>query len=120
MNVEAGRKHRSDQLDLSSQPQAWLPAVDACLGPAAGTTDRSAKRISIVPNARWWPPPVRAGPGWRVLCSGRERGGAMQIIEGNLRVAASDVANFLACQELTQLDRADQGHPGRMAVSMAI
>ena len=28
MNVEAGRKHRSDQLDLSSQPQAWLPAVD--------------------------------------------------------------------------------------------
>jgi hypothetical protein len=60
MNVEAGRKHRSDQLDLSSQPQAWLPAVDACLGPAAGTTDRSAKRISIVPNARWWPPPVHA------------------------------------------------------------
>jgi len=28
----------------------------------------------------------------------------MKIIEGNLRVAASDVANFLACQELTQLD----------------
>ena len=28
----------------------------------------------------------------------------MKIIEGQLRVAASDVANFLACQELTQLD----------------
>ena len=28
----------------------------------------------------------------------------MKIIEGKLRVAASDVANFLACQELTQLD----------------
>ena len=28
----------------------------------------------------------------------------MKIIEGRLRVAASDVANFLACQELTQLD----------------
>jgi predicted RecB family nuclease len=43
---------------------------------------------------------VHAGAGWRVLCSG----GAMKIIEGTLRVAASDVANFLACQELTQLD----------------
>ena len=31
-------------------------------------------------------------------------GGAMKVIEGTLRVAASDVANFLACQELTQLD----------------
>jgi uncharacterized protein len=28
----------------------------------------------------------------------------MKVIEGTLRVAASDVANFLACQELTQLD----------------
>jgi predicted RecB family nuclease len=28
----------------------------------------------------------------------------MKIIEGGLRVAASDVANFLACQQLTQLD----------------
>jgi hypothetical protein len=28
----------------------------------------------------------------------------MKIIEGQLRVAASDVANFLACQKLTQLD----------------
>jgi hypothetical protein len=28
----------------------------------------------------------------------------MKIIEGNLRVAASDVASFLACQELMQLD----------------
>ena len=28
----------------------------------------------------------------------------MKINEGTLRVAASDVANFLACQELTQLD----------------
>jgi predicted RecB family nuclease len=28
----------------------------------------------------------------------------MKIIEGGVRVAASDVANFLACQELTQLD----------------
>ena len=28
----------------------------------------------------------------------------MKIIEGRLRVAASDVANFLACQQLTQLD----------------
>ena len=28
----------------------------------------------------------------------------MKIIEGRVRVAASDVANFLACQELTQLD----------------
>ena len=34
----------------------------------------------------------------------------MRIIEGGLRVAASDVANFLACQQLTQLDlRAAQG-----------
>ena len=28
----------------------------------------------------------------------------MRIVEGRVRVAASDVANFLACQELTQLD----------------
>jgi hypothetical protein len=28
----------------------------------------------------------------------------MKITEGQLRVAASDVANFLACQQLTQLD----------------
>jgi hypothetical protein len=28
----------------------------------------------------------------------------MKIIEGGVRVAASDVANFLACQQLTQLD----------------
>ena len=36
----------------------------------------------------------------------------MRIIEGGLRVAASDVANFLACQQLTQLDlRAAQGTP---------
>src|SRR5579864_8174049 len=28
----------------------------------------------------------------------------MKIIEGRLRVSASDVANFLACQQLTQLD----------------
>ena len=28
----------------------------------------------------------------------------MKIIEGRVRVAASDVANFLACQHLTQLD----------------
>jgi uncharacterized protein len=28
----------------------------------------------------------------------------MKIIEGRMRVAASDVANFLACQQLTQLD----------------
>ena len=28
----------------------------------------------------------------------------MKIIEGRVRVAASDVANFLACQQLTQLD----------------
>ena len=28
----------------------------------------------------------------------------MKITEGRLRVAASDVANFLACQQLTQLD----------------
>ncbi len=28
----------------------------------------------------------------------------MKIVEGRVRVAASDVANFLACQELTQLD----------------
>jgi hypothetical protein len=27
----------------------------------------------------------------------------MKIIEGRVRVAASDVANFLACQQLTQL-----------------
>src|SRR5580693_293628 len=34
----------------------------------------------------------------------------MRIIEGRVRVAASDVANFLACQELTQLDlRAARG-----------
>jgi predicted RecB family nuclease len=34
----------------------------------------------------------------------------MKIIEGRVRVAASDVANFLACQELTQLDlRAARG-----------
>ena len=30
----------------------------------------------------------------------------MKIVEGRLRVAASDVANFLACQQLTQLDLA--------------
>jgi hypothetical protein len=28
----------------------------------------------------------------------------MKIVEGRVRVAASDVANFLACQDLTQLD----------------
>ena len=28
----------------------------------------------------------------------------MKLIEGRLRVSASDVANFLACQQLTQLD----------------
>ena len=28
----------------------------------------------------------------------------MKIVQGRLRVAASDVANFLACQQLTQLD----------------
>lgn len=28
----------------------------------------------------------------------------MKIVEGRVRVAASDVANFLACQELTRLD----------------
>ncbi|MGH3124500.1 MAG: hypothetical protein ACRDND_26235, partial [Streptosporangiaceae bacterium] len=28
----------------------------------------------------------------------------MKIIEGRVRIAASDVANFLACQQLTQLD----------------
>src|SRR5580693_736358 len=39
-------------------------------------------------------------PGW----PGVERGGPMKIVEGRVRVAASDVANFLACQELTQLD----------------
>ena len=34
----------------------------------------------------------------------------MRIVEGRGRVAASDVANFLACQELTQLDlRAARG-----------
>jgi len=34
----------------------------------------------------------------------------MKIIEGRVRVSASDVANFLACQELTQLDlRAARG-----------
>ena len=33
-----------------------------------------------------------------------ERGGAMEIVESRLRVSASDVANFLACQQLTQLD----------------
>src|ERR1700722_1011516 len=34
----------------------------------------------------------------------------MRIVEGRVRVAASDVANFLACQELTQLDlRAARG-----------
>src|SRR5579871_4886321 len=41
------------------------------------------------------------------LCrqAGRGRaGGPMKIIDGRVRVAASDVANFLACQELTQLD----------------
>src|SRR5580658_6653576 len=31
-------------------------------------------------------------------------GGSMKIVEGRVRGAASDVANFLACQELTQLD----------------
>jgi len=33
-----------------------------------------------------------------------ERGGSMKITKGRVRVAASDVANFLACQQLTQLD----------------
>jgi len=28
----------------------------------------------------------------------------MRIVEGRVRVAASDVANFLACQHLTRLD----------------
>jgi len=28
----------------------------------------------------------------------------MRIIEGRLRLSASDVANFLVCQQLTQLD----------------
>jgi len=28
----------------------------------------------------------------------------MKITEGRLRLSASDVANFLACQQLTQLD----------------
>jgi hypothetical protein len=42
----------------------------------------------------------------------------MKIIERRVRLAASDVANFLACRRLTQLDllraRGDSGsHPGR-------
>lgn len=44
--------------------------------------------------------------------AGRETGGwyrrslgiEMKIIEGRVRLAASDVANFLACRRLTQLD----------------
>ena len=39
-----------------------------------------------------------------MLCERAERGGPMKIVQGRLRVAASDVANFLACQQLTQLD----------------
>jgi hypothetical protein len=31
----------------------------------------------------------------------------MKIVEGRVRIAASDVANFLACQVLTQLDLRD-------------
>jgi len=34
----------------------------------------------------------------------------MKITEGRLRLSASDVANFLACQQLTQLRMA--GHSG--------
>src|SRR5271169_3914670 len=34
------------------RPTRRLPAVEAGPGPAAGTTDRSAKRFSVVPDAR--------------------------------------------------------------------
>jgi len=34
----------------------------------------------------------------------RSLGIQMMIIEGRVRLAASDVANFLACRRLTQLD----------------
>src|SRR5579864_8953711 len=44
---------------------------------------------------------ARDGTGPALLGGGRR---AMKIIEGRLRVSASDVANFLACQQLTQLD----------------
>jgi len=44
----------------------------------------------------------------------------MRIIEGRLRVAASDVANFLACQQLTQLDlQAAAGRVGRLTARAA-
>ena len=48
----------------------------------------------------------------------------MNIVEGRVRVAASDVANFLACQELTQLDlRAARGvlrPPHQMTLANAL
>ena len=52
----------------------------------------------------------RRGRKWRL--AGRESGGwdrrslgiQMKITEGRVRMAASDVANFLACRRLTQLD----------------
>ncbi len=37
-------------------------------------------------------------------CDRRSLGIKMKIIEGRVRVAASDVGNFLACRRLTQLD----------------
>src|SRR6202043_3808502 len=42
--------------------------------------------------------------GFAARLAGGKAGGPMRIVEGRVRVAASDVANFLACQELTQLD----------------
>src|SRR5271163_3602861 len=60
----------------------------------AVTVARSAKKITEAVTA--------SSPCARL--AGVERGGPMRIVEGRVRVAASDVANFLACQELTQLD----------------
>ena len=47
----------------------------------------------------------------------------MRIVEGRVRMAASDVANFLACEELTQLGlgavRGTLRPPGRAGVREA-
>src|SRR6202041_484099 len=75
------------------QDQRW----DARTGVRAVRLGRSVQRFSEAVTASR-------------SCRQAGRGGAMKIVEGRVRVAASDVANFLACQELTQLDlRAARG-----------
>src|SRR6202041_3120218 len=69
------------------QDQRW----DARTGGRAVRLGRSVQRFSEQATAS-------------SSCRQAGRGGAMKVVEDRVRGAASDLANFLACQELTQLD----------------